>query len=415
MNKPLYRAEALAHQQDRLQGDVLQSRRPTLKIFVGCAVAFACVLIIFITFGHYTRKEHVVGFLAPTRGLIKIYTPQQGTVLSKRVVEGQTVRRGDILVTISSERSTSATRDVQASMLADMRDRRESLRRELKKQSEIDLLTAEGIAQRIASVRAEIAQAEVQLALQTTRVNSAEQTLARNERLFQDRYVSESTVQQRRDEMIDQRNSLAQLQRSITALTRELNAAQIDLAASSLRRSNNASLISRQISEIEQQLTELDTRRNVLLIAPADGVVTTILTEVGQAVAPGVSLMSILPAGASLEAQLLVPTRAAGFLKAQQQVGLRFQAFPYQRFGHHIGEVTEIGRSVLLPNEANVPLSVQEPVYRVTVRLPSQQVQAYGQSMSLQAGMLVDADIHIDRRRLLEWIFDPLLSVTGRV
>ena len=62
-----------------------------------------------------------------------------------------------------------------------------------------------------------------------------------------------------------------------------------------------------------------------------------------------------------------------------------------------------------------LPSTVQEPVYRVTVRLPRQAVQAYGQAMPLQAGMVLDADIRIDRRRLIEWVFDPLLSITGRI
>ena len=74
-----------------------------------------------------------------------------------------------------------------------------------------------------------------------------------------------------------------------------------------------------------------------------------------------------------------------------------------------------VGRSVIQPNEASVPVTVSEPVYRVTVRLPAQQMQAYGQAMNLQAGMAVDADIWLDRRRVIEWLFDPILSITGRV
>ena len=54
-------------------------------------------------------------------------------------------------------------------------------------------------------------------------------------------------------------------------------------------------------------------------------------------------------------------------------------------------------------------------MYLVTVRLPTQEVRAYGQGMALQAGMVLDADVRIDRRRLIEWVFDPLLAVAGRV
>jgi len=42
-------------------------------------------------------------------------------------------------------------------------------------------------------------------------------------------------------------------------------------------------------------------------------------------------------------------------------------------------------------------------------------VQAYGHAMSLQAGMAVDADIRLDRRRVIEWLFDPILSISRRV
>jgi membrane fusion protein len=132
-------------------------------------------------------------------------------------------------------------------------------------------------------------------------------------------------------------------------------------------------------------------------------------------VEPNTPLLSLLPSGARLQAQLLVPTRAAGFIRPGQEVALRYRAYPYQRFGHHLGRVTEVGRSVIQPNEISLPVPVQEAVYRVTVALPLQQVRAYGQAMPLQSGMALDADIRVDRRRLIEWVFDPLLSISGRL
>ncbi len=391
------------------------ARSPTVMLFGLVATLIAVMLVCFAIWGQYTRKEHVLGYLAPTRGLIKIFTPQNGTVLEKRVREGQAVKRGDVLLVISSERATASTPDAQATMFADLRQRRDSLRQEQAKQREIDALTSDGIGERMHGLQAEIREAQAQLELQQRRVAGAERTVARHEQLVAAHFVSEATLQQKQDELIDQRNQLAQIQRSITSLNSDLNAARLELAASGLKRANNTAGIERQISELAQQLTEADTRRGVVLTAPADGTVTTILAEVGQAATPNAPLLSILPAGAELQAQLLVPTRAAGFIRPGQQVALRYEAFPYQRFGHHIGKVTEVGRTVIQPNESSLPMPVQEPVYRVTVRLPMQQVRAYGQAMALQAGMAVDADIRIDRRRLIEWVFDPLLSITGRV
>ena len=415
MSTPLFRTKALAHQQDRLHGEILIARSPTIRLFVSVTALFAIALVSFAFWGEYTRKEHVAGYLSPTQGMIKMYSPQVGTVLIKHVDEGQLVKQGDVLLTISSERATSTTRETQAAMLAELKQRRDSLRLEQGKQQEIDTLTGTGIVGRIRGLETEIREAQAQMALQSSRVTSAERMVARYEKLLLERFVSDVALQEKQDELISQRNQLAQLKRSITSLNRELSSSRVELSTSGLKRDNNTSAIERQISELEQQLTETDARRSIVLTAPADGTVTTILVELGQTANPNTPLLSILPAGAELQAQLLVPTRAAGFIKPTQQVSLRYQAFPYQRFGHHLGEVVEIGRTVIQPNESSLPLSIQESVYRVTVRLPQQKVHAYGQAMPLQAGMVLDADIHMDRRRLIEWVFDPLLSITGRI
>ncbi|MCC8988313.1 MAG: HlyD family secretion protein [Candidatus Contendobacter sp.] len=319
------------------------------------------------------------------------------------------------MLVISSEHSTATTKDTQETLLRELRRRRDSLKREQVKQADIDTLAASDLAQRIPEFEAELKQAQAQLELQRNRVSSAERTVKRHEALVATRLVSEETLQQKQDDLLEQRSQLVNVQRIIAGLTRDLGSARMERASSALKNANHTAAIDRQISELEQEITETDALQTVALTASAAGTVTTILADVGQAANPGAPLLSILPGGAALHAQLLAPTHAAGFIKPGQSVALRYRAFPYQRFGHYLGEVIEIGRTVIQPNESNLPLPIQEPVYRVTVRLPAQQVSAYGQDMALQAGMVVDADIAVDRRSILEWVFDPLLAVTGRL
>jgi len=152
-----------------------------------------------------------------------------------------------------------------------------------------------------------------------------------------------------------------------------------------------------------------------VITAPDDGVVTTILAERGQSANTTIPLLSILPDGAQLQAQLLVPSRAIGFIEPGQTVAVRYQAFPYQRFGSYKGRVKEISRTLINPNEVNLPVSLNEAVYRVTVALNSQTVKAYSEDVPLQSGMLLDADVWLDHRRIIDWVFDPLYSVTGRL
>lgn len=413
--RSIFRREALAHQQQRYQGAPLIAQNPAVSVLVAFVTITALAIVCLAFWGEYTRKEHVSGYLSTTRGLMKITTPQNGTIQEKRVREGQSVKNGDVLLVLSSERATTRTTETTSLILAKLQERKASLRIEQEKQRAIDILTETSTTERIGGLKLEVADAQHQMDSQRSRVSSAERSVTRQEQLVAEHFSSQAALEQKQEELIDQRNQLSQIQRTVTSLARELTTARLDLQAAGLKRSNNAAGLDRQMAELDQQLVELDSRRSVVLTAPADGTITTILADVGQSVTANVPLLTILPIGAELEAQLLVPTRAAGFIKQAQEVALRYQAFPYQRFGHHLGAVVTVGRTVIQPNETNFPIPITEPVYRVTVKLPAQQVMAYGQAMSLQSGMLVDADIRVDKRRLIEWIFDPLFSITGRV
>ena len=181
--------------------------------------------------------------------------------------------------------------------------------------------------------------------------------------------------------------------------------------------------IERALATLAQESAENEARQRIVVRAPQDGVVTAVLAELGQAVSAGAPVASLLPADAKLQAQLFAPSSAVGFLLPNQQVQLRYQAFPYQKFGHHAGQVSQVSRAPLQAADlAGLPLPESmkstpsaEPLYRITVTLDQQAVQAYGQAQPLSPGMQIDADVMLDRRRLIEWIFEPLLSVTGRL
>jgi membrane fusion protein len=95
---------------------------------------------------------------------------------------------------------------------------------------------------------------------------------------------------------------------------------------------------------------------------------------------------------------------------------VRYLAYPHQKFGSHKARVLSVSRNPLAPGELGYAPADgnREPVYRIKAALASQSVAAYGRSEPLQAGMQVEADILLDRRRLIEWIFEPLLGLAGR-
>lgn len=156
------------------------------------------------------------------------------------------------------------------------------------------------------------------------------------------------------------------------------------------------------------------------MTAPQDGTVTAILAEPGQTVSAQ-PLATLLPAGSRLVVHLYAPSKAIGFVEPGQHVRMRFAAYPYQKFGQYEGTVTQVSRTSLTSAELPAQLatvaqqSAGEGLYRVSVELASQTVQAYGKSQPLTVGMQLEADVLQETRTLVEWVLSPVIGLRGKL
>jgi membrane fusion protein len=381
------------------------------------AIAIVAAAVAFITWGEYTKKARVSGFLSPQGGLIRVHAPQVGMVLERRVADGQAVQRGDVLFVISHDRSAGAAPEAQAAITRQLEVRLESLEEDLEKQRALGGQRQSELHGRLSILRGELAQADSERALQESRVQSARVALRRFEDLKERGFVSDFQVQQKADELLEQRSRLETLKRSRLAVLRTVSSVEAEIRELPVVGNREAAATEREIAAIRQQLTESEARRQAVVTAPQSGTVTSILAEPGHTVSPALPLLAIVPAGSSLEAQLFAPSRAAGFVKPGQRVLLKYQAYPYQKFGQHEGVVTTVSRAALQPGEvpAQVPAMQGQAMYRINVALGSQHVTAYGSPQPLQAGAQLEADIEVERRRIVEWLFEPIISLHGRI
>ena len=92
-----------------------------------------------------------------------------------------------------------------------------------------------------------------------------------------------------------------------------------------------------------------------------------------------------------------------------QEVRFLYDAFPYQNFGAYTGQITELSNTVLTKTDTAGPIQPEEPVYKAVAVLDRPDVDANGQQVALQAGMMLKAEVILDRRSLASWILDPLL------
>lgn len=415
----LFRPEALAGRQQAWLGSIQLLQPLSLRLLSVTAIAAVLLVCAFLGIAQYTRKARVSGYLVPDRGVLRISAPQAGTVLAREVQEGQQVKQGDILFILALDSANEAVEGIARTLTA----RQQSLQGTAVQQQQLVQAQQRALAQRRLGLQRELVQLQAEAALHNERLGLAREALARLESLSRDQFISTAQVQTKREDILGLQAQTQTLERQRESLQRDLQDVEAQAQQLPLRAQVQQGEIARDLAELKQQGLETEGRRRLVLRAPSDGIVSTLQVEPGQSVASGAVLVSVLPTQTQMLAQLYAPSSAVGFLHPQQTVQLRYQAFPYQKFGQQAGKVVQVSRTPLSPAELSgltLPASLSqsiasEPLYRITVSLDRQTVAAYGQEQALAAGMQLDADVLLERRRLIEWIFEPLLSLASRV
>ena len=417
MAQGLFRQEVI----DAKRGDWLGSiliAAPLSRWWVTLlACTLAAALLFFLFFGQYTRRESVTGQLVPSAGLLTVTAITAGTVTQLHVVDGQAVHAGDVLIEISSEQDSATLGDTHALVGHQLDDQQRRLHDDLLTQRQVSDQQAQALRDKITLLHTQSGELGAQLAIQQRQADSVQALLARIQPLAAKGYVSVYEIHQQENVLLEAQSQYKTLTRQQLDVRQQAATATQQLAQLPLDAATARNDTQRKLADISQAQAQNEMQRAVVLRAPRDGVVSSVLLKPGQMVMAGQSLLSLLPAGSLLQAQLLVPSRAVGFIEAGSAVVLRYQAFPYQKFGQHYGHVAAVSRSALTPVEVSAltgasPTQNQEPLYRVEVTLDSQQVQAYGKDESLRPGMALDADVLMERRRLIEWVFEPLFGLS---
>lgn len=409
----LFRREVFEQRQQRLSGTVTLIQPPLFKLLTFLILAMTIVALVFLSMGNYTRKETVVGVLQPDLGIIKLSAPQNGIIAEVLVKEGQAVEKDQPILRIRSEKHGVKGFEVNQSLINQYQWQLAQLNQQQLNLNQQHQLQLKALQDEKTSLLKQQNQLQQQNTIFTKRLALNQQIVEQIDQLAGTGYISELDLKRQQDSImaIDQQASTVKSQ----ILANKLNIEQVNgqLAQLPLEQQQALNQVQQQIQQVQSQLGGIKQQQISELRAPTAGIVTGLLAITGKAVATQQNLLSILPQNSVMQAILYVPTSAFGFIDQGKNTQLRYHAFPYQRFGIQQGVISRISNNVILPEEADIPGMISAPSYRIVVDLAAQNIKAYGRDMPLRSGMKLDADIIIEKRSLLRWLFDPIFSLRG--
>jgi membrane fusion protein len=411
----LFRGEALEAVSDRSLGVAVALVPWSWLALTAFLMAFAVSAVVFLATATFPRKEAVAGVLQYSGGAIRVVAPRAGIVTAVEVSDGQEVHAGDHLAYVTTEQFLATGSIYDKRLRSTLKQEIDALRTKRAALDQAEPLRRRELAEQIAGASAQLDRLTADATLRDGQAQLADENVAAAHRLAVEGTWS---YQQERD-------------RRIAALSVRQDAADLEARIASLRsqRADLALQPTRLPSDFAQQRADIDAAIGALrekdidamaqngfaLVAKVDGTVTALQARVGDPVDTVRPLMTVVPRGSELRAELYVPSRAIGFVTPGQHVRLLYDAFPYTRFGPGAGAIADISTAVLKPEEVAGAVKVTEPVYRVTVRLAAATMSAYGHAVKLQSGMALTADILLEKRSFLALLLDPLLAARGRV
>ena len=414
--------------------------RPPERLPRAVALTVIALTLMTVAWAALARRDVIAvapGRLVPVNFTKVLQPADNGVVTEILVKEGDVVKAGQVLLRLDARNSAA---DVQA-LSQDVALRRLTLAfidGELNQRLPVAVAGAQGAlrqqvqTQFLARRRAfddAVAQESQALLRSQSELQAARQILRKLEqslpsyrqsaeayrKLVEQGFVGELAAVERQRDALEREQDLRAQAATVDGLSAAIAQAQHKVAA---LRSQYASQLENdriealsQLNRGRQELSKADVRAGLLeLKAPTDGVVKDLaVTTRGAVVAAGSTLLTLVPVGETLQAEVMLGNEDVGFVAVGQAARIKVSAYPFARYGMLDGKVTLISADALDPKQT--PAGQQPSLaYRATIDLATPELisLATGERLRLGAGMGVMGEIHQGERSVLEYLLSPV-------
>lgn len=407
MSKPLFRPEVFQARASAWMGRIVL-RPPRFGWWLLVAGAASVILLALIAlFGHYTRTERGTGVVLPMAGIITVSPSVNGTLTAVSVIEGQDVAKGQVLATVTNARYGAAGADTGSRILADLENKRARFEEDLASAATKAARQKTDILGQIAFLAGQIRELEEQSSMQQQRADSAEMLYKKYDSLGHSGLISGVQLLNQKDAFLQNKVAASETKRQLFDARQRMQVLQTSLVQLPATEQQVENELHRQITDVNTAIAEAGTQREVVLRSPARGRIENILVHLGDGVTQGQNLMSVVPADSPMDIELWVPGRAIAFMSTGSAVTLRYDAYPYRKFGQYKGIVAATSSAPV--DAATLTKATgrkfEEAAYKVMVRPVSQHILVEGKQRRLTPGLLVQADVQVERRPIYEWLF----------
>ncbi len=343
--------------------------------------------------------------LVPVRGADPVKASRGGIVAEVLTAEGRTVAKGDVIVTLKSDSAGDRTAEMQTvqTRLAGAGESAVNARLRNEQQRLADEQEIRRLGDRVKHLDTLIAAKRKQLALTKQMTDSFEKLyregIASQAQLIA-KQIEDSELSADIERLVaDQNDTRAELEK----WRLEMWARQTEFRETERKFKEETKTNEIRAGALQAALVNTDGNQ-VRLIAPCSGTILKLRVKDGGAVVnEGETVAELACGGEQLVAELTVPEAGIGKLKLDQGVKLKYDAFPYQRYGVKGGKLTWLSPAKAASSESDATQT-----FKARVELNDKGITVKGQPRAFAAGMSGTAEIVVGKRTLISYVFEPI-------
>lgn len=414
----MFRHEAITYQKMKWRGRALLLPGIPLWVLAGLCLFFITAFMTFVITVNYTRRVNVTGEISTYPRVANVYSRVQGVVVKEFVTEGQIIKTGTPIYQIDVSKST------HSGVVSD--NQRRDIDNQLERIAQIINRLDGSKKTTLNMLQKQKAQYISAFQRSTDLLKHAEEGL----RIMKENMENYRQYQKKglinKDQLTNQVALYYQQQNNLLSLTgqNEQNSLQITTIESQIHTQasdfdNQIYQMELQRYELQKELLNIDAGGTIIIRALVDGRVDSLSVTVGQMVNIGDSLLQVIPPSIDHYSLVLwVPNDAIPYITKGDQVNIRYEAFPAQKFGQFAGTVSVISKAPASPQEMltyqgapKAALTSAVPYYKVIVRPEKQAIMYNGKLLSLENGMKAESTLFLEKRKIYQWMLSPFYDM----
>jgi membrane fusion protein len=412
--------KAATAQSGRLSHTIDLRQNRTVLMLASLATASVGVLFAGLWLGHFSKTESARGIVSATHGFARLDAPKAGFIKKVYVKQGDQVTAGTPIYLLAMGEANSGGESAVVAETRTLIQTRANQVAEIERATAFLQGTSEQklmLARDQKALFAAVADQEKSVQEALTQARSKVQ---RVRDLVKQGYATRDVLDSYERTQFDYERQLTEVRLKRVEYTRQDTEKQRELANVTAEKESQRDNAANQINTIDSRLAYLKTESALQVQAQSSGQVLAITGKAGDSVEAGQFVAAIGDQNAEPLVVLDVPARATGLVKVGQKVVLKYDAFPFKTFGIQHGTITSISSAAIRApaTEGDSGLdprpTSRQSLYRMEVRPDNSEIEAYGEKKKLTLGSTLSADIVVERRRLIDWVLDPIRAMRGR-